>query len=174
MICKKCGNEFPDRIIVDGTMRVLTSRKYCLDCSPFGSRNTTKLHLTDEVRNETRKCIVCGQEIGTRRKRCGNCNTRIRRIRCKMIAVKYMGGRCVECGYDHNIAALEFHHKDPVEKDFNIGSVAHKAWKTIQQELDKCVMLCSNCHRIKHADREDEILMREVERYSGLLFKKDS
>ena len=42
-VCKKCNNKFPNRIIVDGHPRILSSRKYCLDCSPYGLHNTKKL-----------------------------------------------------------------------------------------------------------------------------------
>jgi hypothetical protein len=42
-ICRKCGEHFPNRIYIDGKERVLNSRKYCLICSLFNSRNTRKL-----------------------------------------------------------------------------------------------------------------------------------
>ena len=53
------------------------------------------------------------------------------------------------CGYDKNISALEFHHKNPEEKDFTISSFKG-SWEDIQRELDKCVMVCANCHREIH------------------------
>jgi hypothetical protein len=44
-ICLKCNNSFPNRTIIEGKERTLNKRKYCLDCSPFGQKNTKRLHL---------------------------------------------------------------------------------------------------------------------------------
>jgi hypothetical protein len=74
-----------------------------------------------------------------------------RRAKVKMMAIAYKGGRCETCGYNKCVEALEFHHKDPTQKDFGIGANTHnKAWVVIQAELDKCLMLCANCHREEH------------------------
>ena len=70
----------------------------------------------------------------------------------KVKAVEYMGGKCAHCGYDKCVQALQFHHKDPTKKDFGIGSKGHtRKWEAIKTELDKCVMLCANCHAEEHA-----------------------
>ena len=59
------------------------------------------------------------------------------------------GGECSHCGYSKYVGALEFHHVDPKEKDFGIsGKVL--GWERIKKELEKCVLLCSNCHREEH------------------------
>lgn len=60
-ICKKCGDYFPWKILIGGIRRNLQKRKYCLSCSPFGGRNTTKLHAT--CKREDRACESCGQAI---------------------------------------------------------------------------------------------------------------
>ena len=67
----------------------------------------------------------------------------------KYQAVIYKGGKCERCNYDRNFSALEFHHKDPAQKDFNI---THKcsSFEKIRPELDKCELLCANCHREEH------------------------
>jgi len=71
-----------------------------------------------------------------------------RRKLLKVKAVEYKGGKCVECGYDKCIAALEFHHLDPEKKEFNLGVRGlTRSWKKIKNELNKCVLLCANCHR---------------------------
>lgn len=44
-----------------------------------------------------------------------------RRDKLKQMAILYKGGRCEICGYDKCVGALEFHHKNPQEKDFAIG-----------------------------------------------------
>lgn len=73
-----------------------------------------------------------------------------RRWQCKLKAVKYKGGKCERCGYDKCIDAFDFHHLDPAEKDFGIGSGNTYSWDTIKAELDKCIMLCATCHREVH------------------------
>jgi hypothetical protein len=64
--------------------------------------------------------------------------------------VDCFGGSCGICGYDKANEALEFHHVDPDGKDF-APAAKNKSWKKIKDELEKCVMLCSNCHREIHA-----------------------
>ena len=73
----------------------------------------------------------------------------------KIKAVNYLGGKC-ECGEEHP-SALQFHHRDPSTKLFNIttkhlGSPKLYPWNTvIVPELDKCDLLCANCHFKEHA-----------------------
>ena len=68
------------------------------------------------------------------------------------MTVSYKGGRCVICGYDRCIEALEFHHLDPTQKDFGISSKGYtRSWGKVKEEADKCVLLCANCHREVHA-----------------------
>jgi 5-methylcytosine-specific restriction endonuclease McrA len=63
-------------------------------------------------------------------------------------AVTYLGGKCSRCGYNRCLEALEFHHLDPNQKDFSISERGHsRSWERVQKELDKCVILCANCHR---------------------------
>lgn len=61
----------------------------------------------------------------------------------------YEGVECYMCGSHHNI---HYHHLDPDKKEFGIA----KAWSSgktdeeIQKEIDKCIPLCGNCHKIVH------------------------
>ncbi len=71
------------------------------------------------------------------------------RQRTKLRAIAYKGGSCQICGYDKSVRALQFHHLIPGEKDFNI-SRASKSWQSIKKELEKCLLLCSNCHAEVH------------------------
>ncbi len=72
------------------------------------------------------------------------------RKRAKEKLVKYKGGSCKCCGYNICVEALEFHHIDPDEKDFSISG---KSWsfEKLNSEVDKCIMVCSNCHKEIHA-----------------------
>ena len=75
-----------------------------------------------------------------------------RRRKVRLMSVEYKGGKCEKCGYDKCIDALEFHHKDPVLKDFSISGKGYtRSWKSVKEELDKCILLCANCHRELHA-----------------------
>lgn len=74
-----------------------------------------------------------------------------RRRKIKEMAVEYKGGKCVFCGYNRCIGALEFHHLNPDEKDFNIASTGTtRSWEKVKKELDKCICVCANCHREIH------------------------
>ncbi|OGI18574.1 MAG: hypothetical protein A3B68_02280 [Candidatus Melainabacteria bacterium RIFCSPHIGHO2_02_FULL_34_12] len=76
---------------------------------------------------------------------------RKRRKKIRLMAIEYKGGKCKLCGYNRCIEALEFHHTDPSKKDFSISSRGHsRSWKRVKEELDKCTMLCANCHREIH------------------------
>lgn len=67
------------------------------------------------------------------------------------MAISYKGGKCCICGYSKCNAALEFHHLNPNEKDFGIASKGYtRAWNKVKEELDKCILVCSNCHRELH------------------------
>jgi transposase len=70
-----------------------------------------------------------------------------RRRKMKAILVAEAGGRCAVCGYDRHLAALAFHHLNPLEKriEINAKGVA-LSLDTLRAEAKKCVLLCSNCH----------------------------
>jgi 5-methylcytosine-specific restriction endonuclease McrA len=68
------------------------------------------------------------------------------------MSVQYKGGKCCICGYDKCYDALEFHHLDPSQKDFGLSSNGHtRSWEKVKEELDKCILVCANCHREIHA-----------------------
>jgi hypothetical protein len=73
-----------------------------------------------------------------------------RKYKVKKRCVEYLGGRCVGCGYDRCIKAMTFHHRDPEVKAFEVGQMLDRAWKVLQPELDKCDLLCFNCHMEEH------------------------
>jgi hypothetical protein len=84
-----------------------------------------------------------------------------RHKKIRQAAVEYKGGRCKRCGYNTCLDALEFHHKDAACKDFSISEKGYtRSWVKVKQELDKCELLCANCHREVHAEVQ---LSREIE-----------
>lgn len=82
-------------------------------------------------------------------KKCRTANVHKRRLKFKSLCVEYKGGCCELCGYDKYQGALEFHHLDPKEKDFQLSKTL--SWDKAKTEMDKCIMLCANCHREVHA-----------------------
>lgn len=77
---------------------------------------------------------------------------KLRGIKRKYEAILARGGKCERCGYNKNIAALEFHHKNPEEKEFQIDGRAFSNYnlEKLEIELNKCELLCSNCHKEYH------------------------
>lgn len=105
--------------------------KYCRRC---GENDTTKL------RSGCR--YIC--------KRCDTQRTLDRFRLYKTKAVEYKGGKCVVCGYDRCLAALDFHHLDPKDKDPDWNLMKNRAFEGIKRELDKCVLVCNRCHVEAH------------------------
>jgi predicted Zn-ribbon and HTH transcriptional regulator len=70
-----------------------------------------------------------------------------RRRRVKAMLVAEAGGRCVRCGYDRYLGALQFHHRNPAEKSFQLsmGGLT-RSLASMRAEAAKCDLLCSNCH----------------------------
>ena len=66
----------------------------------------------------------------------------------KKQAVSYLGGKCVDCNKVYHPNVFEFHHLR--DKDASWNKVRLWSWNRIKNELDKCVLLCANCHRIRH------------------------
>lgn len=133
-VCKKCGKKFPNRVKIDDVVHVISSRKYCLSCSPFNKHNTKQLHVDSCSVEQKNKIAV--ERVQKRRRT------------LKEMSVNYKGGKCCICGYDRCAAALEFHHVNPNEKSFGLSAHGFtRKWDTIKSELEKCVLVCANCHR---------------------------
>jgi len=80
------------------------------------------------------------------------------RKRVKLKLVDYKGGKCEKCDYSKCVDALEFHHIDPNEKDFTIGG---KSWSfdRLKNEVDKCILVCSNCHKEIHFEEKRRVTL---------------
>lgn len=117
--------------------RVSKDNQYCCSCN-------VKLTSENSHDRKTRNTYysLC--------KSCHCKDTLNRRLKFKKKSVDYKGGFCVSCGYNKNLTALEFHHKNPQDKEINPSKMMNKSWDFIKNELDKCILLCSNCHREEH------------------------
>jgi len=110
-----------------------------------------------------RRCKSCGHWFKPKQKNSKVCSKscshliedrnfwRTRKIKC----VEYKGGKCLKCGYDKCLAALEFHHRKPKYKnkllEGNRAFSIKGKWNELKKELNKCDLLCANCHREVHA-----------------------
>jgi DNA-binding CsgD family transcriptional regulator len=112
-----------------------------------------------EYQEESKKCRLL----------CHNCHTKVhaelhpekvtKYTLAKIVMLKYKKTDCCQkCGYKENNKCLHFHHIDKKEKDFNFHVVICKQTDdietTVKDELDKCVVLCANCHKNEHFDLE--------------------
>jgi len=76
-----------------------------------------------------------------------------RRRELRLKAIAYGGGCCQRCGYKTCFRALSFHHKDPDKKDFGLSARGlTRSWEKIKNELDKCILVCANCHMELHSE----------------------
>ena len=161
--CKKCEKYFPTINMIEGKKRNLGNRKYCLSCSPFGGRNTRQLHMIEtavyeKLKTRQIKCAVCDRiyeyhhadSKGHTTTKCNSCLVNLQRFGFKQKCVEYKGNKCELCGYSKCLRALSFHHKDKTKKDFGISGKHCMKWDKIKTELDKCILLCSNCHMEEH------------------------
>lgn len=123
-ICEKCGKEFENT----------RKRKNCFDCVPPKRRYESKEKQLEERKKQVVK------------------NVQRRREKVKKLSIEYKGGECQICGYNKCIDALEFHHINPEEKEFGISAKGYtRSWEKVRDELDKCILVCSNCHREIHS-----------------------
>jgi len=157
--CAHCGQSFLINLTVNGVRKNFRKRKYCFECVPFGSGGAKALANKNAT---SRVCTTCGEEKplsefykrsrGGCKADCKACHDKYglrQRHLYKKQAVLHKGGKCQHCGYDRFQGALEFHHVNPGEKDFNFSGVL-RSFESSKAELDKCVLVCVNCHREEH------------------------
>jgi hypothetical protein len=68
----------------------------------------------------------------------------------KRLAIEHKGGVCQDCGGVFPPCAFDFHHLDPKEKDYEPSAASRVSLDKMLKELEKCILLCANCHRIRH------------------------
>lgn len=111
----------------------------CADC---GECDPNKFLI---LRKKGKECIhhsLC--------KRCHNKRCIERQRKYKKLAVEYKGGKCCRCGYSKCAGSLHFHHPDPSVKEKNWRNVRNMSFSKIKMLIDKCELLCANCHGEEH------------------------
>lgn len=125
---------------------------------------------------ERKTCKSCGIEkpasefyVGTQRgtkgqvwkyldsycKVCRNKYQTSRQKSTKLKIVEYLGGKCADCELVDIPDVYDCHHLDAGGKDFSPGKRSGSSFESMKYELDKCVLLCANCHRRRHANNMD-------------------
>lgn len=123
-----------------------------------------------------KNCVVCNEELsGQKKMYCANkCKQKhhyerikyqtntyhsqtIRSYKRKLYLINLLGGCCKVCEYNKNLSALEFHHRDPNKKDskLDMRTLSNRSMEYILEEVSKCDLLCSNCHREYHNPEMD-------------------
>ena len=74
----------------------------------------------------------------------------------KIKAIEYKGGKCLDCQGVFHPCCYDFHHTDPTVKDTTIARIMGRDFENIKEELDKCVLLCAHCHRIRHYNENED------------------
>jgi len=111
-----------------------------------------------------KNCVNCGKQLEiTKTKYCsleckeithikGNTyfSQTIRGVKRKIFFVRLLGGKCSKCGYHKNLSSLVFHHTDNKDFPLNIRHLSNNSFDKLKKEVDKCVLLCSNCHNELH------------------------
>lgn len=119
-----------------------------------------------KIRAGGSNCITCGETDPVKFKNCGkgrkaksvcsSChNARMGEIYkdLKIKGIEYLGGKCNLCGYHRCVGSLHFHHRDPNEKSLDWNTLRHHNWERLKVELDKCDLVCANCHGEIHWGR---------------------
>ena len=135
-ICKKCGNNFSNRITIDNINRVINKRVYCLECSPFNMHNTRQVHLPTRKKHDN-------QHVWQKKAR----------IERKQELLDFRGGKCRICNYSTYTGALDFHHVKESDKRFILSKsiLTCKSMEELKVEAKKTIILCRNCHAEVHA-----------------------
>jgi hypothetical protein len=106
--------------------------------------------------DQTTTCSRCDKEYKYKRNctttLCRSCARRERRQKKKLKMIEMKGGECVYCGYKKCPQALQFHHLEPEKKRFSMYRGIDRNWKEIKKELEKCELVCANCHAEIHSE----------------------
>ena len=146
---KKHKVEFPNKPFKEMGKKDYGENRFCPRCK----QNCNILEFYDR-RGKEHSSVYC--------KKCTGFQTVERQRKLKKQMVDYKGGKCERCGYDKYIGALEFHHLNPKEKDFNLSQLKRYSFNEVMiDELDKCILLCSNCHREIHGEQMNSVYPRQ-------------
>lgn len=185
LTCERCSQPFQPFILQNGKRIYSYKRKFCYSCNPFRAKMGLRL-LCEELlwkKKEDgtlmKRCSMCENFLDfnsdnflTNRKKVSNCRhcenarNRERHQKRKQIWVDLKGGCCQVCGYDKYLGALEFHHNNPEEKDKDFYDLIRLSSPKVLEELDKCLLVCVNCHREIHGGLHQHLFKRILSNFT--------
>ena len=133
MICNQCNNDLPEENFSWRNKSSGKRNNKCKSCHREYVKehyNENKKEYIDRAKLSKKVYVKRNQEF-------------LSEIKDKL--------KCSECFEDHP-AVLDFHHIDPIYKEKNVSRMIYDgvSIKNIEKEIDKCIVLCSNCHRKLH------------------------
>jgi hypothetical protein len=155
--CLICGNQIKARVVIDGKVVNTQRRKYCYDCSPFGSGNN-KLLKGNKTKEEVEEILSRRKDKRLNRAKSPAFIKNQKKVRKerKAALILMLGGKCSRCGYDRCFRALEFHHIDENGKSFSLSVLGYTcSWERLTDEAKKCILLCANCHRELEEEKDN-------------------
>jgi len=151
LLCSKNGLSYLNRLSEDDIKNI---RELYIELR--STRKLAEIFSTsrDSIRKYVKDIMIKTKQTKEERKKSLSNGVVSWRKRKKIELVEYKGGKCEKCGYNKCVKALTFHHLDPNEKDFTISG---KSWSVdkLKKEVDKCILVCSNCHIEIHAEIEE-------------------
>lgn len=157
--CQKCHGPFPNRIKIGGVIKNLSSRRYCLSCSPVGEHNTKQIHIDKDVSSWMEiPCAECGKSYKERKRKlfdtvCHVCYNHRSEKRQADKVHGLVGDSCWLCGYSKGIVGrkvLHFHHVGVKVFPLSTREYSHRTWESVLLELRKCTPVCPTCHSEIH------------------------
>ena len=128
-------------------LKTLTNNRPRPYCSACKETDTAKFYTRQRGGWHSR-CITCYNREQVEKFR-----------RYKKELVDWMGGKCILCGYCTTPACLEFHHLDPSTKDPDWNKMSNWSPNKRKDELEKCILVCRNCHGEIHAGLHPDFLV---------------
>lgn len=121
--------------------------KICKECH----KKVARRHYKKDTRKYINRAGKWSKENPSKRKKIALESAKKISREQKRLAVEYKGGKCVDCNGVFHQSVYDFHHVNPSDKDYHVSTfLSARGFEAAKEELDKCVLLCCNCHRIRH------------------------
>lgn len=152
--CIHCGKEIPYKIKRNGKLYYLSSRKFCIECSPLNKRNTRSYII--KLNDDESFCARCQKvkKINNFYKRkdngkpfsyCISCQEKVKKLKFEEkleIIIQIFGNACYDCGIIYPTSVYNFYSEGNI---FSINKAKNMSLGRLKKELEGYIMLCKNC-----------------------------
>jgi len=150
--CLHCGKEtnnpkFCSRSCSVAYHNIINPKRIAKPYMPRRCVSCREPLIPDDYYYRRRVCDLCRNKNESKTLEDNYQRVKRKRKNNKIRLIELIGNKCYHCGYDKCIDALEFHHKNPNEKEFNLSCNMNRAYENLVEEAKKCIVLCANCHR---------------------------